>query len=128
MPQRDNMTEVKPQMRFRHPPEEREHLEPNRLAGQNIGRKHQTRSAAELNEAVRALDGFRPEELREVRVVVAGERLEEGATYVDLRDPLREPFTARGDIEVEEGSLYIPKQEVAFEHWRRIVDPDEPER
>jgi hypothetical protein len=50
-----------------------------------------------------------------------GARLEQGATYVDLREPARREFTATGDMHVPTDGLYVPKSEVDFRTWNRLL-------
>lgn len=86
------------------------------------------RSAAEVHEAAELLQDLGLEQLRDIPVLHEGTRLEQGATYVDLRDPQRKPFTARGDMFSSRGSLTVPKAGVPHPTWNRIVGEHDPGR
>jgi hypothetical protein len=74
-----------------------------------------------VKELEESLSDFTSSELREIPLVPAGKRLEQGATYVDLRDPARRPFSAPGGAEAPEGSWLVPKAEVPYEYWNRLI-------
>jgi hypothetical protein len=57
-----------------------------------------------------------------------GSRLEQGATYVDLADPARREFTATGAIHARPGAYYVPKHEVDYVLWNRLIGVTNPER
>ena len=57
-----------------------------------------------------------------------GRRLEQGATYVDLREPARREFTATGEMQVPSDGLYVPKSEVDDHTWNRLLGKRIPER
>src|ERR671924_21367 len=80
----------------KHPEEWRQDLNPDVMAGQNIG--------------------------------LAGPRLEQGATYVDLQDEGLEEFSATGDMEAGPGNWYVPKSEVDYQLWNRLIGLEDPER
>ena len=80
-----------------------------------------TRHAWEVKELEAALTDFTSSELREIPLVPEGKKLEQGATYVDLRDPARQPFTAPGGAVAAEGSWIVPKAEVPYEYWNRLI-------
>ena len=50
-----------------------------------------------------------------------GSRLEQGATYVDLRDDARREFQATGGMTAEPGRLVVPKADVGYQLWNRLV-------
>jgi hypothetical protein len=52
----------------------------------------------EVKAAHRQLSDFSDEELKRIRILPAGTRLEQGATYVDLKDLTKGAFTARGNL------------------------------
>ncbi|HVG00957.1 MAG TPA: hypothetical protein VND68_14045 [Chloroflexia bacterium] len=57
-----------------------------------------------------------------------GSRLEQNATYIDLRTHDREEFTARGDMEAGPENWYVPKTEVDYQLWNRLIGVRNPER
>jgi hypothetical protein len=54
-------------------------------------------------------------------------RLEQGAKYIDLVDPDRRECTATGDIHVRPGAYYVPKHEVDYVLWNRLIGVTNPE-
>jgi hypothetical protein len=123
----------KPQTEVKHPEEWQRDLNPDHMAGQNVGRTDADReqdlvSAHELKSLHRTLQEFTDDELRGIAVVREGARLQQGATYLDLNDPAREEFTATGEMEAGAGKCYVPKSEVAYPLWNRLRGIDDPER
>jgi hypothetical protein len=119
------MPDRKPQAEQKHPDEWQRDLNPNHLAGQNIGQRspadQQTMHVRDLKDADRLLPGFTDSEMREIPLVPAGARLEQGATYVDLRHSDRRPFTATAGMIADEGCLLVDKAEVPYQYWNRII-------
>lgn len=101
------------------------------LAGQNIGadmdRDLGLRSAYDVREIHRALD-MSDDELREIPLVPQGERLQQGGTYLDLRNPRRGEFTAMGDVAAENGTAYVAKDQVPYTTWNKLRGIDDPRR
>lgn len=83
--------------------------------------KEPPRTAFDVKEAHRQLVGWTEEELRQIPLLPAGVRLDEGATYVDLRDPARREFAATGEMAVPADGLYVPKSEVDHKTWVRLL-------
>ena len=115
-----------------HPEAWREDLNPNRMAGQNIGldnpHPEQTaRTAYDLKEAHRMLEGITDLGLKQIPVLQEGARLEQGATYIDLRDAHRREFTAIGDMVAGRDNWYVPKDAVDYELWNRLIGIHNPE-
>ncbi|HEX6749144.1 MAG TPA: hypothetical protein VF092_17745 [Longimicrobium sp.] len=121
----------KPQTEVKHPPEWERDLNPDRMAGQNIGaepdREVGFASAHDMRDLHRSL-GLPDDELKRVPVIRPGERLQQGATYMDLRDPARGEFTATGDMAAGPGNAYVAKDRVAYDTWNRLRGIDDPER
>ena len=116
-----------------HPEAWRNDLNPNRMAGQNIGldnpHPEQTaRTAYDVKEAHRQLEGITDDGLKQIPILWPGARLEQGATYIDLRDRGRREFTATGDMSAGEDNWYIPKDAVDYELWNRLIGIRNPER
>ena len=116
-----------------HPEAWREDLNPNRMAGQNIGldnpHPEQTaRTAYDVKEAHRMLEGLTDDALKQIPVLWPGARLEQGATYIDLRDPRRREFTATGDMSAGEDNWYVPKDAVDYQLWNRLIGISNPDR
>jgi hypothetical protein len=116
-----------------HPEEWRYDLNPDALSGPDIGPPElQTETSAptayDVTEVHRLLQGFSDAELKQIPVLPEGSRLEQGAKYIDLADPARREFTATGDVHVQPGAYYVPKHEVDYVLWNRLLGVRDPER
>jgi hypothetical protein len=118
----------------KHPGEYQQDLNPDASKGLNhahVGphpEKNGPRTAFDIKEAYDLLEGFTDDDLKQIVVLPAGSRLEAGATYLDLRDPYRRPFTGRSEMEAEPENLYVPKSEVDYVLWNRLTGVTDPER
>jgi hypothetical protein len=123
-----------PQTTHNHPAEWERDLNPNHMAGQNIGERSSEMekglpTAHDFKDAHRTLhDAFEDDELKQIPILPQGQRLQQGATYLDLRDPQREEFTARGDMTASDDNWFVPKDEVPYSLWNRLLGVDNPER
>jgi hypothetical protein len=124
------MSQDKPQTHEKHPSPWQEDLEPDHLAGQNLGVQGngETITAADIEELARELDGFTLDELRQIPIVRTGARLQQGATYLDLRDPQGEAFTATGDMTVEDDDWFVPEAATPDRFWNRLLGLSGPQR
>lgn len=125
------MAHDKPQLEKKHPDEWEKDLNPYRLAGQNIGAQEENarfQYAFEMKDLVRQLQDFTMDELREVPVLLAGRRLHQGATYIDLRDPDRTAFTATGGMTATADTWFVPKSETPYMYWNRLIGIRDVER
>jgi hypothetical protein len=116
-----------------HPEEWRRDLNPDALAGQNIGRAgpHPAKDALtayEIKQIHRQFHGFTDDELKRIPVLPQGSRLEQGATYVDLQDERLNGITATGDMTAGPHNWYVPKSEVDYQLWNRLIGITDPER
>ena len=116
-----------------HPEEWRRDLNPTALAGQNIGPTAPqpgigAGTAYDLKAAHQRLQEFTDDELKQIPIVPAGSRLEQGATYLDLKDPERGEFTATANQEAGPNDWYVPKRGVDYQLWNRLIGVDNPER
>src|SRR5688500_15508284 len=104
-----------PQTELKHPPEYMADLNPEHMAGQNVGERSGNleqiaRNAYDHKDVHRTLSrDFTDDELRSISVVSAGQRLQQGATYVDLQASRREEFTAMGNMVAGENNWYVAK-------------------
>jgi hypothetical protein len=122
---------AKQQARQKHPDEWQQDLNPNALAGQNIGSPTDVGTEREwtafhLRKRGLAVQGVDDEELKQVPVLSHGARLQQGATYVDLKEQPLQEFTARGDMTAEAGHAYVPKDRVPYEIWNRLIGEAQP--
>ena len=122
----------KPQAEVKHPPEWERHLSPDHLAGQNIGaepdREVGFATAHDMRDLHCSLSRLSDDELKRVPVIRSGERLQQGGTYLDLRDPRRGEFTATGDMAARPANASVAKDQVAYDTWNRLRGIDDPER
>ena len=120
---------VKPQAERTHPDEWQRDLNPNHLAGQNIGDESQERqsdlTAFHLRKRGVELRG-RDEDLKQVPLVAEGARLQQGATYVNLAQPNPREFTASGNMTATAADAYAPKDQVPYEVWNRLLGEPKP--
>jgi hypothetical protein len=125
----------KPQLHTgeQHPEEYRHDLNPNAGAGQNWGLAGSTaeielRTAYDIKDLHRRFHNLPDDELKQILVLPEGVRLEQGATYLDLNDPVRREFTATGDMIARPHNYYVPKSQVDYEMWNRLRGVDNPIR
>jgi hypothetical protein len=86
-------------------------------------------TAQEIKDLQRGwLRGLTNEQLKEIPVVPVGSRLRQGATYLDLNDPQRRPFTAMGGMVADETNYYVPKDDIDYTLWNRLIGVTNPER
>jgi hypothetical protein len=121
----------KPQEQPKHPDEWQRDLNPNHLAGQNIGQSsdaHVTEegTAFHLRKRGTHFSGLDDEQLKSVPVVAEGERLQQGATYIDLNQQPPQEFTAQGDMEATSDDAYVAKDRVPYEIWNRLIGEPKP--
>lgn len=108
----------------KHPDEYQADLAPNASKGLNHGldgAASPKRSAHDIKQLHSMLTSFTPEELRQIRVLEQGSRLETRATYVNLADPRSQVIQALGDEDVGEEDWYVAKKDVPYELWNRLV-------
>ena len=106
-----------------HPDEWQRDLNPNRLAGRNIEpgadvRGESDRTAFHLRKSGMRLRGD-DDELKQVPVLAEGERLQQGATYVDLTQQPPREFTARGRHVCGWRARDVPRDRVPDQLWNR---------
>jgi hypothetical protein len=119
------------QATIKHPEEWQRDLNPNHLAGQNIGvasdiETHGDRTAFNLRKVGWELGNLDDNELKQIPLVAEGTRLQQGATYVDLAADPRHEFTATGDMSAEGDHAYAPKDRVPYEIWNRLLGEEKP--
>ena len=129
---RKHRVEEKPQAQRKHPDRREDDLNPDRLQGQNIGpssaEDSNARTAAQIKEVTELLPNFRNDELKEIPIVPRGSRLKQGAVCLDLRKPASGSFQATGEMTAGPENLYVPRAEVAYEYWNRLIETLCPDR
>jgi hypothetical protein len=107
-------------------------LHPDPLAGQNIGPRsdptQNARTAYDVKSVHRSLRDWPDDELKEIPVLEEGAPLQQGATYLNLREPERGEIRAMGDMRATAGDAYVPKDHVPYPTWNRLRGIDDPER
>jgi hypothetical protein len=116
-----------------HPDEWRQDLSPDANAGQNYGAagqqpEQEARNAYDIKELHEALDGFSGDELKQIIVLGEGSRLQQGGTYVDLATPDRREFKALGSMVAGRGNYFVPKDQVDYQVWNKLIGVSNPER
>lgn len=127
------MAEKIPRPGEQHPPEWREDLNPDANAGLNYNLEEPQPEvdgpvASELPGARDRIQDLSKDELEQLPVLPEGSRLEQGATYVDLRDPDRREFTATAGMVAGPDHWYVPKNKVGYQLWNRVIGVTNPER
>lgn len=126
------MTHAMPLPHQPHPEEWEHDLNPDFLAGINYGLEgpHEEQVVMLTAYEIKTLHDQLPmcsnEELKQIPIMPEGSRLEQGATYLDLAAPICSEFTATADMEAGPNHLYVPKSEVAYQIWDRLLGGDEP--
>ncbi|KYF61927.1 hypothetical protein BE11_50120 [Sorangium cellulosum] len=107
----------------KHPAEYESDLNPNAMAGQNIGAPSpadDTMPAVDLKETHVLLPELNNDELRALRIIRPGRRLEQNATYIDLNDRERGEFTVTGEKVTRPDDLIVAKKHTDYELWNRL--------
>ena len=109
-----------------------EDLHPAPFAGNNNEQSPHPEKYAPTAESYKDLHErfpqFRNDELRELPILPPGTRLEQGAKYCDLREDQPREFAATAEIVAGENNLFVPKSEVDYQLWNRLIGVDNPER
>lgn len=118
----------------RQPDEWEQELHGSDRAGENYGlegphpEKENVATAYDIKDLHRQLSNYTDDELKQIPVLPPGSRLEQGATYIDLTAPERREFTAMGGMEASTSNWYVPKTEVDYQLWNRLIGVQNPER
>lgn len=110
-----------------HPERWRADLNPDAMAGQNLGTATGAtppgaRTAYDHKRAHRRLSNLVDDDLKQIPIVPEGTRLEQGATYVDLNNLHNGELTARGDMVAGPGTLYVAKDSVDYVLWNVLTE------
>jgi len=118
----------------KHPGAYQQDMNPDAAAGQNFGltgphpEKDNPTTAYDVKEAHHLLHEFTDDLLKQIPILPVGIRLEQDASYLDLRDPQRREFKATSDMRSGEDNLFVPKSEVDYQLWNRLIGVTTPER
>lgn len=121
-----------PQFERKHPDEYQEDLNPNRMAGQNVGpdlyeRERPIPTAYDAKQLHRVLAGLADDELKQIPILPVGTRLQQGATYLDLAENRPREFKSTAGAEVRAGHFYVPKDRVPYQIWNRLIGEEQRE-
>ncbi len=108
-------------------------LHPHMLAGIHHGEQgplpaKASRTLYDFKDVQRMLHGLNDDEMRSIPVIPEGSRLEQGATYIDLRDENAREFKAIAEMIAGPDNLYVPKSEVHYVLWNRLRGVNDPKR
>jgi hypothetical protein len=127
--------QTKPQAHtgMQHPEEYRRDLNPHANEAQNLDiigshPEKSARTAFDIKELHNRMRDFADADLAQIRVLPMGSRLEQGATYIDLNDPQSREFTATGEMTAGPNNYFVPKTEVHYQLWNRLIGVTNPER
>jgi hypothetical protein len=115
-----------------HPQPYQQDLNPDASKGMNWGlagphpEKDNPRTAKDVKELHDLFSDYNDEELQRIPVLPVGARLESNATYINLRVADAREFTAEGSEEVGEADLIVPKAEVDYELWNKLIGVTHP--
>jgi hypothetical protein len=116
--------ERQPEPRPARPDDFEEDLRPDNFAGANYGLRSEPQDiglrASDIKELHERLADFTRDELREIVIVPLGERLEQGARYIDLLHLERGEFVATADMVSDEDHYYVPKKHTDYVLWNRL--------
>lgn len=127
------MSDRTPQPGAQHPERWRDDLNSNRMAGVNQGvagphTEQDARTAYDVKDLHRRLSDYNDADLKQIPVIPAGARLEQGATYIDLGAETPREFTATGDMEAGSEHCYVLKSAVDYTLWNRLIGVTDPAR
>jgi len=86
------------------------------------------RTAYDIKEVHQLLRDYNDDELRRILILPEGARLEEGAIYLDVRNPARCPFKATGGMMAGPHHYYVPKARIEYPLWNRLIGVIDPAR
>lgn len=101
-------------------------LNPDPKAGFNIGAAGEKpgrfeRTAADIADLSQQMTDYSSEDLSRIPVLKPGTRLEQGAKYINLKDPARQEFVGMASDAVDEGDYIVPKAQVGYDLWNRLA-------
>jgi hypothetical protein len=119
-----------------HPDEWRRDLNPDAMAGQNLGVHgpgpntdlERARTAYDVKELHRRFHDMDDDILKAIPVLPPGVRLEQGATYLDLAAEQPREFTAGGNMTSGPENCFVPKNKTDYNIWNRLAGVRDPER
>lgn len=105
-----------------------EDLRPDNFKGANYGVGSEPTDvglrASDIKELYGKLADLTDDELRNIVIVPLGERLEQGARYIDLQHLEQGEFVATADMVADEDHYYVPKKHTDYVLWNRLNQVD----
>ncbi len=89
--------------------------------GEHRGYEQHSRTAYDVKSLHDRYRELPDDVLKQIPVVDAGTRLEEGAIYLDLSDPEQGEFRGMNNVVVGPDECFVPKKLVDFELWNRLI-------
>ena len=104
-------------------------LRPDEFAGENDGandaqNEKEAPSAYEFKELHGKFPQLDNADLKDIPILPAGTRLDQGATYLDLNNPEKGEYSAVSNETVGEKDYIVPKKEVDYLLWNRLTGKD----
>ena len=116
--------ERQPQPHPAQPDDFVEDLRPDNFAGANYGVRSEPLDlglrASDIKELYDKLADLTDDELRNIVIVPLGERLEQGAKYIDLQHLEWGEFVATADMIADEDHYFVPKKHTDYVLWNRL--------
>jgi hypothetical protein len=107
-------------------------LRPDNFAGANYGLRSELNDiglrASDIKELYGKLADLTDDELRNIVIVPLGDRLEQGARYIDLLHLERGEFVATAGMVADEDHYYVPKNHTDYVLWNRLRQVSNPAR
>ncbi|MGO8950704.1 MAG: hypothetical protein ACLQUY_24235 [Ktedonobacterales bacterium] len=96
--------------------------------GENPTRLPGARSAEEVKSMHAILAGLTDDELKNITILPAGTRLEQGAKYIDLRHLEEGEFIATSTMVADGANAYVSKKDTDYLLWNRLNRVQAPAR
>jgi hypothetical protein len=118
----------------KHPEPYQQDLNPDASKGINWGlvgphpQKETPRTAYDVKGAHHLLENLPDDDLQRIPILPSGVRLESNATYINLRELNPIEFTAEGNEEVGPDDWIVPKSEVDYQLWNKLIGVSNPAR
>lgn len=107
-------------------------LRPDNFAGANYGPRSEPVDigvrASDIKELYGKLADLTNDELHNIVIVPLGDRLEQGAKYIDLMHLEQGEFVAMADMVADEDHYYVPKKHTDYVLWNRLQQVTNPAR
>jgi hypothetical protein len=112
-----------------HPPEWREDLNPQApQSPAELSGATPPLHPADIEESHDKLPGLTNHELAEIPVVREGEHLQQGSNYIDLAARQPAELTAMAGTTAASHNWYVPKREVGYVLWNKLIGVENPAR